>query len=339
MQRLGHRRIAERVGDGALRQAGDGDDITRLRFFDRLTLEATEGEDLGDAAGFDQRAVMVQHLDRLVGLQRAALDTAGDDAAEEGIGFQDGADHAERAGVNGRLRHMLDDEVEQRRQALILRAFGIFRDPAVAARTVENREVELLVGGVERGEQVEHLVDHLDMAGVRTVDLVDDDDRLQADLERLADDELGLRHRPFGGVDQHDGRIHHRQDALDLATEIGVAGGVDDVDAGVLPVDRRRLGQDGDAAFLFEVVGIHGALGDALVVAEGAGLPEQLVDEGGFSMVDVRDDRDITNFHVLVSEALQAAGQKAPPLSVARLIQGFSQLRKRKRDHQILIKS
>jgi hypothetical protein len=49
-------------------------------------------------------------------------------------------------------------------------------------------------------------------------------------------------------------------------------------------------------------------------------------------MVDVRDDRDITNFHVVVSGALQAAGQKALPLSVARLIQGFSQLRKGKRD-------
>ena len=59
VQRLGDRRVAEGVGDGALRQAGDGDDVARLRFVDRLALEAAEGEDLGDAAGFDQRAVMV----------------------------------------------------------------------------------------------------------------------------------------------------------------------------------------------------------------------------------------------------------------------------------------
>ncbi len=207
--------------------------------------------------------------------------------------------------MNGRRRHMLDDEVEQRRQALILRAFGIFGNPAVAARTVEDREVELLVGGVERGEEVEHLVDDFDMAGVGAVDLVDHDDRLQADLERLADDELGLRHRAFGGVDQHDGRIHHRQDALDLAAEIGVAGGVDDVDAVVLPVDRGRLGEDGDAAFLFEVVGIHGAFGDALVLAERAGLAQKLVDERGFPMVDVRDDRDVSDVHDMVSGVLR----------------------------------
>ena len=61
--------------------------------------------------------------------------------------------------------------------------------------------------------------------------------------------------------------------------------------------DRGRLGENGDAALVFEIVGIHGALGDALVVAEGAGLLEQLVDERGLAMVDVRDDRDISQFH------------------------------------------
>ena len=145
-------------------QAGDGDDVAGMRFVDRLALEAAEGEDLGDAAGFDQRAVVVQHLDGLVRLHRAGIDAAGDDAAEEGVGFQDGADHAERAGMHGRRRHVLQHEVEQRRQALVLRAFRVERHPAVAARAVEDREVELLVGGVERGEQVEHFVDDFDVA-------------------------------------------------------------------------------------------------------------------------------------------------------------------------------
>ena len=214
-------------------------------------------------------------------------------------------------------------EVEQRRQALVLRAFRLLGHPAVAARTVEDREIELLVGGVERGEQVEHLVDDLDMARVRPVDLVDDDDRLQADLERLADDELGLRHRAFGGVDQHDAPIDHGQDALDLAAEIGVAGRVDDVDAGVLPVDRGRLGEDGDAALLFEVVGIHRALGDALVLAERAGLLEKLVDQRGLAMVDVRDDRDVADVHDVVLGSDAAHGLPTRRVSFARAHTGF----------------
>ena len=101
-----------------------------------------------------------------------------------------------------------------------------------AAAGVERREVELLVDRVEVEEQFENLVEDFGRAGVGAVDLVDHDDRPEAQRERLAGDELGLRHRAFGGVDQQDDAVDHRQDALDLGAEIGVAGGVDDVDVG-----------------------------------------------------------------------------------------------------------
>ncbi len=109
-------------------------------------------------------------------------------------------------------------------KTLVLRAFRIDVHPAIAARTVEDREVELLVGRVEVGEEVEDFVDDFFVAAVRTVDLVDRDDRAKADLQRLGDDELGLRHRAFGGVDQNDRAVHHREDTLDFAAEVGVAG-------------------------------------------------------------------------------------------------------------------
>ena len=52
--------------------------------------------------------------------------------------------------------------------------------PAVLGGGEERREIELLVGGVERREQVEDLVVDLMRAGIGPVDLVDDDDRAQA---------------------------------------------------------------------------------------------------------------------------------------------------------------
>ena len=181
---------------------------------------------------------------------------------------------------------------------VVLGAFGRGRHPALLGGAVDDGEVELLVGGVERGEQVEHLVDDLARPRVRLVDLVDADDRLQPDLQRLADHELGLRHRPLGRVDQHDRAVDHGQDALDLAAEIGVAGRVDDVDAHALPDDRGRLGEDGDAALALEVVRIHHPLGDPLVVAEGARLLQETVDEGRLAVVDVGDDGDVAELHV-----------------------------------------
>ena len=51
------------------------------------------------------------------------------------------------------------------------------------------------------------------------------------------------------------------EDALDLAAEVGVARGVDDVDAGCPShCTERALGQDGDAALALQIVGVHGAL-------------------------------------------------------------------------------
>ena len=297
-QRFGDLRIAEGIGNRALGQAGDGDDVACLRFFDRLTLDAAEGEDLRDTAGFDEVAVSTENLDGLVRLDRTGMDAAGDDAAKEGVGFQNGADHAERAFADGRLRNVLDDEIEKRAETFVLRAFRRIVHPAVTAGTVEDREVELLIGGVEIGEEVEHFVDDFFVASVRAVDLVDRYDRAKTDLQRLADNDLGLRHRAFGGIDENDRTVHHRQDALDFTAEVGVAGCVDDVDACILPDDGGRLGKNGDAAFLFEIVGVHDAFCNALVLAEGAGLLQKLVDEGGFPMVNVRDDRDVAKCHM-----------------------------------------
>src|SRR3546814_2263258 len=131
--------------------------------------------------------------------------------------------------------------------------------------------------------------------------LVDDDDRTQAERQRFAGHELGRRQRPFGGIDEQDDAVDHRQDAFDLAAEIGVARRIDDVDPrrvrALTPFDRGAFRQDGDPAFLFDIARIHRAFLDALIVSERPRLAEKLVDECGLAMIDVRDDGDIAPGH------------------------------------------
>ena len=170
----------------------------------------------------------------------------------------------------------------------------------------------MLLARIKRREQVEHIVHDFARARIGPVDLVDAYDRLQADLQRLADHELGLRQRPLGGVDQHDGAIHHRQDALHLAAEIGMAGRIDDVDARVVPDDRSGLGEDRDAAFALQVVGVHDPLGDPLVFAKSAGLLEQTVDERRLAVIDVGDDSNVTKMHFSTKKG---AGQRPAPIN------------------------
>ena len=101
------------------------------------------------------------------------------------------------------------------------------------------------------------------------------------------------------------------KDALDLAAEIGVPWRIDDIDAGAVPDDRGDLGEDGDAALALEIVGIHSTLGHPLVLAEGARLLEQAVDEGRLPMVDMGNDGDIAKVHGI---KMRERGPKWPAL-------------------------
>ena len=103
---------------------------------------------------------------------------------------------------------------------------------------VDDRELDLALVGVEVEEERVDLVDHLGDSGVGTVDLVDDEHDREPRLERLAQHEARLRQRALARVDEQQHAVDHRQTALDLPAEVGMARRVDDVD-----LDARRGGR------------------------------------------------------------------------------------------------
>ena len=82
-----------------------------------------------------------------------------------------------------------------------------------------------------------------------------------------------------GGVHHQQHAVDHVHDALDLAAEIRVAGGVHDVDVVILVFERGVLGADRDALLPLQVHRIHDAFlgGDGLVGAKRARLLEQAI--------------------------------------------------------------
>ncbi len=239
------------------------------------------------------RAVGLAPGDLLAGADRPVADPAEREAADVGGGVEVGHVRLQRVvglvvGGGDPLQHQVEQGGEVGPLDPLLE-----RGPAVLGVGVDDREVDLVGVGVEVEEELVDLVDDLGDAGVGAVDLVDDEDHRQLRLQRLAQHEAGLRQRALGGVDQEQDAVDHGQGALDLAAEVGVAGGVDDVELDVAAGHRRVLGEDRDPLLLLEVHRVHHPLGDVLALAEGAGLPEHGVDQRRLAVVDVGDDRDV----------------------------------------------
>ena len=124
---------------------------------------------------------------------------------------------------------MFENRVKQRVDIFAWRVHIVLNDP-FARHAIQNRELELLVVGVQVEEQLVHLVHDFLGPLVFFVDLVHEQDRLQTDFQRLGQHEPRLRHWAFAGVHQQDDGVDRPDDPLHLAGEVGMARGVDNVD-------------------------------------------------------------------------------------------------------------
>ena len=283
--------VSDRVADADIAEARQGDDLTHLGFRHFDALHALIDEDLADLrADF---LIAINEHDILVRASRAAADAADSDAADEGICLERRDHHLQRAvRVAVRSRDLFDDRLHQRLEVRALIFHVVLRD-AVAGRRVDDREVELIVIGIEFHEELEDFVVDIVHALVRLIDLIDDDDRLELLLQSLAQDVLRLRHRAFEGIDEQENAVDHVEDTLDLAAEVRMARGVDDVDLDAVVHDGRVLREDRDAALALDIARIHDALSHLLVRAEYMALLQHGIHKRRLAVVDVRNDCDI----------------------------------------------
>src|SRR4030095_10400662 len=118
-------------------------------------------------------------------------------------------------------RHMLHNRLKERRHVFV--AFVQFAHGKTVLRArVDDWKIELLVGRFQFDEEIKNLVQDFVWARVFSVDLVDDNNRLQFVLQRLAQDKTRLRLWPIVRIDNKQHAVHHFHDPLDFAAEIGV---------------------------------------------------------------------------------------------------------------------
>ena len=319
-QRLRVGRVDDRLADHDVVHAGDGHDVAGTGLLDREAVQTLGAQDLGELEVLDRAAHTAQAV--LLALdERAVVDADQTQSAQVVRGVDVGHMGLQRGALlvfgGGDVR---DDRIEQRFQVVVVRQPAVLRlvrggvaglGGAVDHRQVQQRvevQVHALLDHVlgQAEQQVGGLAHDLLDAGVRAVHLVHAQDHRQLGLQGLAQHEAGLRQRALRGVDEQHHAVDHRDAALDLAAEVGVTGGVDDVDrdafgmavllgerAGVL--HRRVLRQDGDALLALQIVGIHHAVGDLLALGEHVRLLEHRVHQRGLAVIDVRHDRHISN--------------------------------------------
>ena len=154
-------------------------------------------------------------------------------------------------------------------------------------------------GKVDDGRRgLQAILDHGDGAvevGADAVHLVDEAHARDLVLVGLTPHGLGLRLDAGDRVEHGDSAVEDAQRPLDFDGEVDVAGGVDDVDAVVVPDARRGCGGDGDAALLLlrHVVHGRGAVVDLADLVALAGVVEDALGRGGLARVDVGHDADI----------------------------------------------
>ncbi|GHI03737.1 hypothetical protein Scel_20580 [Streptomyces cellostaticus] len=154
--------------------------------------------------------------------------------------------------------------------------------------------------GHERHVQpARHLAQHGLAAGAAPVDLVDEDQRGDAQPAQGAHEDPGLRLDALDGRDDQDGAVEHAEHPLHLGDEVRVTGSVDQVDGDSTERERHDRRLDGDAAPAFQRQRVRPgtALVDDADRVRYAGRVQQPFGQAGLTGVYMRENSEIEQMH------------------------------------------
>jgi hypothetical protein len=106
--------------------------------------------------------------------------------------------------------------------------------------------------------------------------------------------EARLWHWAIHCVNDQQNGVYHGHYTFNFTTEVGVPWGINDVDTVVIPFNRGVFREDGNPTLFLQIVGVHHAFLGFGTRIKRTGLLQQLINQGSFTMVNVRDDGDVT---------------------------------------------
>ena len=283
--------ISHRIADAYIAETGQADDLAHGSLRHLHAAQALIGIYLAYLClGL---AIAIHQHYSLVRLYLAADNTAYSHLADILISLQGSNHHLQRSlHITLRSRNLLDDGLHQRLQISIVILHAVLGN-TVTGSSIDAREIQLLIISIQLHKELQHLVINIIYTLVRTVNLIDNHDWLQALLQSLTKHILGLRHRPLKGIYQQYNAVNHVQDTLHLAAEVSMARGINDVDLDAIVHNSSILGKNCNASFTLQIAGVHNALGNLLVGAENMALLQHGIHQGSLAVVNVSNNSNI----------------------------------------------
>ena len=112
--------------------------------------------------------------------------------------------------------------------------------------------------------------------------------------QRALKHESRLGHGTLCRVNKQNNAVYHLKYTLDLAAEVSVAGGVNDIDLYILVMNCGILRKNGDTSLAFDVARVHNAGDSFLILSVNSALLEHFIDQSGLSVVNVCNDRYVS---------------------------------------------
>ena len=285
--------VSDGVADVSVLQTDQRNDITCFNLRHFYTLQALVGVQTAD---FAVTVACFVHQGNVFAVVDGTANYAADnDTAYIIIIIQGINQHLQRCvNVNVRSRNVFQNYFEQRLQRIAFLIHGQLGN-TVTGGSQNNRELQLIFICIQFNEQVQNFINNLINTLVRTVNLVDDNNRFQVLLQCFTQYVFGLRHRAFISINQQQYAINHGQYALYLAAKISMARGVKDVDFYAFMHNCSIFGKDCDTTLTLQSIGVHNAVLYMFISTENTALLQHSINQSGLAMVNVGDNCYITN--------------------------------------------
>ena len=170
----------------------------------------------------------------------------------------------------------------------------IKRCSAFASGAEKHRAFKLFFGSIEIKEKFKNFVSDIIKSCIGFVNFVDNNNYGVIHLKSSLENESGLGHRAFCCVNKKDNAVYHFENTFNFTAEVCVSGSIDDIDFYSVIMNRSVFCKDGNASFTFKVAGVHNTVLYNLVITESAALFEHFVNNGGFTVVNVCDNCNVS---------------------------------------------